>query len=97
MVVQWAIDCNPGVTLPKGDAGTWPGQWANDSLAVAKQAYADVKVGVASKQSARNGASYTVWAMTVPDNYPVPSSALAREQLIKGGYNLAGVLQKIWP
>ena len=47
--------------------------------------------------SSRSGESYTVWAMAVPDNYPVPSSALAREQLIKGGYNLAAVLQKIWP
>ncbi|WP_431476136.1 S1/P1 nuclease [Massilia eburnea] len=94
---QWAIDGKPVVTLPKGDAITWPAQWANDSLVAAKQAYADVKVGVASKQTSRGGETYTVWAMTVPDNYPVPSSALAREQLIKGGYNLAGLLQKIWP
>jgi hypothetical protein len=94
---QWAIDGKPVVTLPKGEAITWPAQWANDSLVAAKQAYADVKVGVASKQTSRNGESYTVWAMTVPDSYPVPSSALAREQLIKGGYNLAGLLQKIWP
>lgn len=94
---QWAIDGKPVVTLPKGDAITWPEQWANNSLVAAKQAYADVKVGVASKQASRNGDTYTVWAMTVPDNYPVPSSALAREQLIKGGYNLAGLLQKIWP
>jgi hypothetical protein len=35
--------------------------------------------------------------MSVPENYPVPSSAIAREQLIKGGYNLAAMLQKIWP
>ncbi len=94
---QWAIDGKPVVTLPKGDAITWPEQWANDSLVAAKQAYTDVKVGVASKQTSRSGETYTVWAMTVPDSYPVPSSALAREQLIKGGYNLAGLLQKIWP
>jgi hypothetical protein len=94
---QWAIDGKPVVTLPKGDVATWPVQWANDSLAVAKQAYADVTVGVATKQTSRSGATYTVWAMTVPDSYPVPSSAIAREQLIKGGYNLAGLLQRIWP
>ena len=94
---QWAIDGKPVVTLPKGDIGTWPVQWANDSLAVAKQAYADVTVGVASRQTSRSGTSYMVWAMSVPDSYPVPSSAIAREQLIKGGYNLAGLLQRIWP
>jgi hypothetical protein len=94
---QWAIDGKPSITLPKGDAASWPVQWANDSLVAAKQAYADVKVGVASKQTSRSGETYTVWAMTVPESYPVPSSALAREQLIKGGYNLAGLLQKIWP
>ena len=93
----WAIDGKPAITLPKGEAITWPEQWANDSLVAAKQAYADVKVGVASKQTSRSGETYTVWAMTVPESYPVPSSALAREQLIKGGYNLAGLLQKIWP
>jgi len=35
--------------------------------------------------------------LTVPDNYPVPSSALAKQQLIEGGYHLAAVLQAIWP
>ena len=94
---QWAIDSKPQVVQNSGDVLTWPYQWANDALAASKQAYADVKVGTASKQNSRNGASYTVWAMTVPDNYPVPSSALAREQLVKGGYHLAALLQKIWP
>jgi len=94
---QWALDSKTPVTLAKGEVGSWPVQWANDALAVSKLAYADVKVGLASKQNSRSGASYTVWAMTVPDNYPVPSSAIAREQLVKGGYNLAAMLQKIWP
>ncbi|XLZ72987.1 S1/P1 nuclease [Massilia sp. SR12] len=94
---QWAIDGKPSIVLAKGEVASWPVQWANDSLVAAKQAYADVKVGVATKQTSRSGSSYTVWAMTVPDSYPVPSSALAREQLIKGGYNLAAMLQKIWP
>jgi hypothetical protein len=33
----------------------------------------------------------------MPDNYPVPSSAIAREQLTQGGYQLAAVLKAIWP
>jgi hypothetical protein len=95
---QWAIDTKPNIPVNKGDVTTWPVQWANDALIVSKQAHADVKVGAASKQTSRSsGESYTVWALSVPDNYPVPSSAIAREQLIKGGYHLAAMLQKIWP
>jgi len=95
---QWAIDSKPTVAANTGDVASWPYQWANDALVVSKQAYADVKVGAASKQTSRSsGESYTVWAMTVPDNYPVPSSEIARTQLVKGGYHLASMLQAIWP
>lgn len=95
---QWAIDSKPNIPVNTGDVTTWPYQWANDALVVSKLAHADVKVGASSKQTSRSsGESYTVWALTVPDNYPVPSSAIAREQLIKGGYHLAAMLQKIWP
>jgi S1/P1 Nuclease len=95
---DWAIDSKPNIAVNTGDVTTWPYQWANDALVVSKLAHADVKVGASSKQTSRSsGESYTVWALTVPDNYPVPSSAIAREQLIKGGYHLAAMLQKIWP
>jgi hypothetical protein len=95
---QWAIDSKPNVPVNTGEVATWPSQWANDALAVSKLAYGDVKIGAVSKQTSRStGESYTVWALSVPDNYPVPSSAIAREQLIKGGYHLASMLQKIWP
>jgi len=38
-----------------------------------------------------------VWPLAIPDNYPVPSSAAAKQQLIQGGYHLAAVLKAIWP
>jgi len=95
---QWAVDSKPAVAANTGDVTGWPYQWANDALLVSKQAYADVKVGTASKQTSKSsGETYTVWAMSVPDNYPVPSSAIAREQLVKGGYHLAAMLKAIWP
>ncbi|UGQ47243.1 S1/P1 nuclease [Massilia endophytica] len=95
---QWAIDSKPNIPVNTGEVVSWPYQWANDALAVSKLAYGDVKIGAVSKQTSRStGESYTVWALSVPDNYPVPSSAIAREQLIKGGYHLASMLQKIWP
>ncbi|MGO4379431.1 S1/P1 nuclease [Pseudoduganella sp. RAF53_2] len=94
---QWAVENKPALAANTGDVASWPYQWANDALVVSKQAYADVKVGTATKQTSKSGEAYTVWAMTVPDNYPVPSSAIAREQLVKGGYHLAELLEKIWP
>jgi hypothetical protein len=94
---QAAIDSKPVVMKNTGDATTWPYQWANDSLAVSKLAYADVTVGKLTPQVSKNGETYYTWSLEVPANYPVPSSAIAKTQLIKGGYNLASLLQAIWP
>jgi hypothetical protein len=94
---QMVIGGKPAVAGNTGDPASWPYQWADDALAVAKLAHADVTVGAAGKQTSRSGSVYTVWALNVPDNYPVPSSAIAKEQLIKGGYHLASLLQAIWP
>lgn len=89
---------NPTVAVAKGDLSTWPYQWADQSLAVSKIAYADVTVGAATTQTSKTtGETYKVWALAMPDNYPVPSSAIAREQLTQGGYQLAAVLKAIWP
>jgi S1/P1 Nuclease len=94
---QYAIDSKPTVSVNTGDVLGWPYQWANESLVVSKAAHKDVTVGAVSTQTSKGGESYKVWALTVPENYPVPSSALAREQLIKGGYHLAALLRAIWP
>lgn len=91
------IGDNLAVAGNTGDPVTWPYQWADDSLAVSKLAYTDVVPGKVTPQTSRSGETYYVWALEVPPNYPVPSSALAKSQLIKGGYHLASVLQAIWP
>lgn len=84
-------------TANSGDPAGWPQQWADDALVAAKLAYADVVPGAAARQTSSKGEQYTVWALAVPDQYPVPSSALAQAQLIKGGYHLAALLKAIWP
>lgn len=94
---QMVIASKPALTANSGDVASWPYQWADDSLAASRLAYADVVPGQIAKQTSRSGESYNVWALAVPENYPVPSSALAKTQLIKGGYQLAAVLQAIWP
>lgn len=94
---QVVIDSHPDVIKNTGDVSTWPYQWADDSLIYAKQAYADVTIGPLTKQVSKKGDTYYTWTMEVPANYPVPSSAIAKNQLIKGGYHLAAVLEAIWP
>jgi len=94
---QAAIDSKPQLAKASGDVSTWPYQWADDALAVSKLAYAGVSVGKLTPQVNAKGQTYYTWNMEVPANYPVPSSAIAKTQLIKGGYDLAALLQAIWP
>lgn len=93
---QAVIASKPAVAANTGDPIGWPYQWADDALAVSKLAYAGVTPGPLAKQTSRNGETYNVWPVTIPDDYPVPTSAAAKTQLIKGGYHLAELLQAIW-
>jgi hypothetical protein len=94
---QKVIDGKPDVAMNSGEAGSWPLQWANDSLAMSKLAYTGVTTGKMSTQTSRKGETYYTFALETTPNYPVPSSELAKTQLIKGGYHLASLLQTIWP
>ncbi|MYM70836.1 phospholipase [Duganella sp. FT134W] len=94
---QMVIAGNPVVSPNSGDPVTWPYEWADQTLVVAKLAYADVLPGPMAQQTSKNGEVYNVWPLAIPDNYPVPSSAAAKAQLIQGGYHLAAVLKAIWP
>lgn len=94
---QAAIAGNPQVARAKGDPMSWPYQWADDALAVAKLAHEGVTPGKLVPQVSKKGETYYTFTLEVPQNYPVPSSAIARTQLIKGGYNLAALLQAIFP
>jgi hypothetical protein len=94
---QAAIDSKPDVARNSGEPATWPYQWADDALVVSKQAYAGVTVGKLTPQVSKKGETYYTWNLEVPQDYPVPSSAIAKTQLIKSGYHLAQVLQAIWP
>jgi hypothetical protein len=87
----------PAVAANSGDPVTWPYQWADDTLQASKLAYAGVVVGQMSEKTSSKGETYKVWAATVPEDYPVPTSALAKTQLTKGGYRLAALLEAIWP
>ncbi|QNA88088.1 S1/P1 nuclease [Massilia sp. Dwa41.01b] len=91
-----AIAGKPAVKPNTGELATWPYQWADDALAVSKLAFTDVVPGKLVPQTGRKGETYYTFTLEVPANYPVPSSQIAKEQLIKGGYKLAEVLQAIY-
>ena len=91
-----AIAGNPAIKANTGEPATWPYQWADDSLVASKFAYADVVPGKLVPQTSKKGDTYYTFTLEVPDNYPVPSSQVAKEQLIKGGYKLAEVLKAIY-
>jgi hypothetical protein len=95
---QAAIDSQnkPAIVRGTGDVSTWPYQWADDALVVSKKAFDGVTVGKITPQTSKKGETYYTWSLEVPQNYPVPSSQIAKEQLIKGGYHLAQLLQAIW-
>ena len=93
---QAAIDGKPAIASATGDLATWPYQWADDALAVSKKAFDGVTVGKITPQTSKKGDTYYTWSLEVPQNYPVPSSQIAKEQLIKGGYHLAQLLQAIY-
>ena len=80
-----------------GDPATWPYQWANDALIAAKIAYTDVTPGQIKPMVNKRGETYYTFNLEMAPNYPVPSSELAKQQLIKGGYKLAALLKAIWP
>jgi hypothetical protein len=94
---QAVIATNPVVSPNSGDPISWPYEWADQTLVVAKLAYTDVTPGAMAQQTSKTGEVYNVWPLAIPDNYPVPSSAAAKSQLIQGGYHLAAVLKAIWP
>jgi hypothetical protein len=91
-----AIAGKPAIKANSGDLATWPYQWADDSLVVSKDAYKDVVPGKLVPQVSKKGETYYTFTLEVPANYPVPSSQIAKEQLIKGGYKLAEVLKAIY-
>lgn len=91
------VDSKPVVAMNTGPATTWPYQWADDALAAAKLAHTDVVIGKRDSRVTSKGETVYTFGLEMGANYPVPSSALARTQLVKGGYHLAQLLQTVWP
>ncbi len=76
------------VPVSEGQVYDWPVNWANDTLAEAKQAYLGVKFS--NSQSGH-------WNATLPVKYSARMNAIKKEQVVKAGAHLAQLLQEIWP
>lgn len=87
----------PKKSTLKGDAITWPEQWANQSLQLAKLAYADIHIIDKAKMTTRKGIEYNIWYAQLPANYIASSTDITRQQIASAGLQLAELLKKIWP
>lgn len=87
----------PVVEANRGPVETWPQQWADDALAVAKLANGPIQPGARKTNVDRKGATYSTWPVTVPGDYPELAEKVAETQLVRGGYRFAALLQQIWP
>ena len=90
-------DTRQVVSVNTGDPATWPYQWAAEGLAAAKVAHQDVTITKRDSRVTSKGETAYTWGLEMGERYPVPSSDLARTQLIRGGYHLASLLKAIWP
>jgi hypothetical protein len=92
---------------PQGKLNTWAAQWATDSLHLSRnQTYRGVRITgkrtipVLSKGQPliRDGqpVMMTVYDIVRPNDYETVTREVAREQLAKGGYRLAKVLDAIY-
>jgi hypothetical protein len=80
-----------------GDATTWPEQWANEGLGLAKIAYADLLATERIKVTSRRGVEFSSWFVQLPPNYIETSTEMTQKQIKLAGYRLAALLKKIWP
>jgi hypothetical protein len=87
---------SPNAPTP-GDPGTWPVTWANESLALAAQAFVPLKLGPRTLVTER-GHTHLEWPITaIPADYRDYAGTSATAQMTKAGHRLAELLIAIWP
>ena len=82
----------------KGPVGTWPAQWATDTLGLAKSCFEDLTPRdrfLVPKNEKHE--EHFEWVVTLPPAYPQKSRDTVELELSKAGYRLAALLKAIWP
>jgi hypothetical protein len=81
-----------------GPVGTWPAQWATDSLGLAKICFEDITPHdrfLVPKDEKHE--EHFEWVVTLPPSYAQKSRDTVELELSKAGYRLAALLKAIWP
>jgi hypothetical protein len=71
-----------------GPVFDWPTRWADDTIVIARQAFAGLTFG-----NLQNGN----WNATLPAEYGSTKDRIQKEQLVKAGTRLAELLRTLWP
>ncbi len=97
---SWLIAKNPPKPDWKatGPIGTWPEQWATDTLHLSQACFDGVKLGqrfIVPKDDKHE--EHFEWAITLPPGYDEKARDTVEVELAKAGYRLAELLKAIWP
>lgn len=90
-------DVRPGSSWAgRGEADTWPEQWATEALVLSKEVHRGVElIAYLGPDEAKR--SPHRWSIQQPAGYDERARPIMRQQLAAGGYRLAAVLKAIWP
>lgn len=89
-------------TLPKvnattaGDHHTWAEQWAGESVALARAAYADIEFGTCTLNTTGKGPKIERMEVKLPADYIDKHKTVAGVQMVKAAARTAAVLNAIW-
>ena len=86
----------PDLPIVNGDVTKWPGKWATETLAAAKQAHAGLDIEKRTQTDSHSGQAHFVWRVSAPAEYAQTASTIAAAQLTRAGYRLAAVLEAVW-
>lgn len=79
---------------PQGNANTWAAQWATDTLAVSRDNAYDNAIRIKREVVVDDETKYLA---VKADGYKSHNVQVVKQQLAKGGYRLARLLQAIFP
>lgn len=83
----------------KGEPETWPIQWADESLALSREAHEGLRLGVRHERPARRAGeeARSTWDVQLPTGYDQRAIEIIHPQLAKAGWRMAQLLRAIWP
>ncbi len=87
---------NKARAIPKtnGEIASWSEQWASQTMAQARLAFAKTEYSNATPAGAGRGNN---WSIGLPLAYEKTMATVKEDALIRGGAHLAELLQAIWP